>query len=71
MCYSRTKIDKITALIKEYEWTITKKSKKHGKKVFLAKTKLNTIEIITSKSLIESGLSQEKLVSVNYVRSKK
>ena len=48
----------ITAGIKKYKSVIKKKQKKHDKKVLLGKKKLNTIELLISKALIDSCISQ-------------
>ena len=48
------KIYAITAGIKKYKSVIEKKKKKHDKIVLLGKAKLNTIEVLTSNSLIDS-----------------
>ena len=47
------KICAITAVIKKYK-SIIKKKKKHDKIVLLGKDKLNTIEVLISKALIDS-----------------
>ena len=39
----------ITAGIKKYKEIIKKKKKKHDKKVLLAKSQLNTIEVLISR----------------------
>ena len=44
-----------------------KKRKKHDKIVLLAKTKLNTIEVLISKVLIASYINHHEFVSVNNV----
>ena len=44
---------------------IKKKKKKHDKTVFLAKTKLNTVKVLTSRALIESYISHDELFLVN------
>ena len=59
------KISVITAGIKKYKQIINKKKKEHDKIVLLAKTKLNTIEIL--KALINSNISHDGFVSVNNV----
>ena len=41
--------------------------KKHDKIVLLAKTKLNTIEVLISKALIDSYINHDKIFSVNNV----
>ena len=48
------KIWTITTAIKEYYSIIKKKKKKYDKIVFLGKDKLNTIEVLISKALIDS-----------------
>ena len=48
------KIYAITAGIKKYKSVMKKKKKKHDKIVLLGKAKLNTIEVLTSNSLIDS-----------------
>ena len=47
------KICAITAGIKKYKSITKKKKKKHDKTVLLGKDKLNTIEALISKSLID------------------
>ena len=46
------KISATTAGIKTYKSTIWIKKKKHDKKILLAKSKLNSIEVLISKALI-------------------
>ena len=60
------KISAIVTIIKKFKSIIKKKRKKHDKKVLLAKTKLNTIEVF-SKALIYSDISHNEFVLVNYV----
>ena len=43
--------------IKKYKPIIKKKKKKHDKIVLLAKYKLNSIEVLNSKGLIDSNIS--------------
>ena len=58
----------ITAVIKKCESITKKKKKKHCKiEVLLGKDKLNTIEVIISKALIDSCISNDEFVSVNNV----
>ena len=57
----------ITAGIKKYKPIIKKKKKKHDKTVILSKTKLNTLEVLISKALIELYINHDKFVSVNNV----
>ena len=47
------KICAITARIGKYKSIIKKKKKKHGKIILLAKIKLNSREVLTSKALID------------------
>ena len=54
------KIWAITAGIKKYNSIIKKKKKKHDKIVLLAKSKLNTIEVLISSALIDSAISHDE-----------
>ena len=56
-----------TAGIKKYLAIIKKKKKKHDKIVLLGKDKLNTIEVLTSKALIDSCINHEEVLSINNV----
>ena len=56
----------ITAGIKKYK-SIIKKKKKNDKIVFLGKDKLNTVEVLNCKALIDSYISHDEFVSVNNV----
>ena len=58
------KVCAITAGIKKYKSIIKKKKKKHDKIVLLGKDKLNTIEVLISKALIDSYISHDEFVSV-------
>ena len=60
----------VTAGIKRYKSTIKKKKKKHNKLVLLAKTKLNAMEVLISKALIDSYISHKKFTSINNVLRK-
>ena len=57
----------ITAAIKKYKSIIKKKSKKHDKIVLSAKSKLNRIEVLSSKPLISSVISHDEFVLINNV----
>ena len=59
------KICVITAGIKKYKSIIKKKKKKHDKIVLLAKSKLNSIEVLISKALIDSVISHDEFVLIN------
>ena len=56
----------ITAGTKKYK-SIIQKEKKHNKIVLLAKNKLNVIEVLISKALIDSNISHDEFASVNSV----
>ena len=56
-----------TAGIKMYKSLIKKKKKKHDKMVLLAKSKLNSIEVLICKSLIDSVISHDEFVLINKV----
>ena len=61
------KICVITAGVKRYE-SITKKNKeKNDKIVLLAKSKLNGIEVLISKTLIDSNISHGGFILINNV----
>ena len=61
------KISAVTAGIKKYKSIIKKKKNKHDKLVLLGKTKLDTNEVLISKSLIDSYIIRDKFISVNNV----
>ena len=56
----------ITGGIKRFK-SIIKKKKKHDKIVWLAKSKLNSIEVLISKALIDSNISHDEFVLMNNV----
>ena len=59
------KICAMTAGIKKYESIIKKKKKKHDNIVLLAKSKLNSIEVLISKAFIDSVISHDEFVLIN------
>ena len=61
------KICAVTVGIKKYKSIIKKKKKKHDKIVLLGKAKLDTMEVLISRSLINSYISHDEFVSVNNV----
>ena len=61
------RLRKITAGIKTYKPIVKKMKKRHDKLVLLGKFELNTIEILTSKALIDSYISHDEFGSVNNV----
>ena len=58
------KICAITAGTRKYKSIIKKKKKKHDKIAFLGKDKLNTIEILISKVLIDAYFRHDEFVSI-------
>ena len=58
-----SKICAINAGIKKYKPIIKKKKKTHDKIVLLAKSKLNSIEVLISKALFDSNNSHDELVN--------
>ena len=56
-----------TSRNKMYESIIKKKKKKHDKIVLLAKPKLNSIEVLIIKALIDSNISHDKFALINNV----
>ena len=61
----RLKLCEITAGIKKYKSIIKKKKKKHDKIVLLAKSKLNSIEVLISKALIDSSITHDEFILTN------
>ena len=61
------KICVITVGMKRYKSIIKKKKKKHDKIVLLAKSKLNSIEVLISKALFDSNISHDEFVLINNV----
>ena len=59
------KVCAIVAGIKKYESIIMKKKKKHDKIALLAKSKLNSIEVLISKALIDSNISHDDFFKNN------
>ena len=60
-------ICEITTEIRNYKSVIKKKKTKHDKIVFLAKSKLNKIEVLISKTLIDAVLSHDEFVLIKNV----
>ena len=57
----------VTAGMKKYKSIIKKKKKKHDKIILLAKYKLNSIEVLISKVLIDSNITHDEFVPTNNV----
>ena len=53
--------------IENYKSIIKKNKKKHHEIVLLAKSKLNNIAVLISKALINSNISHDEIVLINYV----
>ena len=60
----------MTAGIKKYKSIIKKKRKMHNKTVLLAKTKLDKIEVLISKSLNDSYVIHVEFISIKNVLKK-
>ena len=56
----RLKICVITAGIQKYKAIIKEKKQKHDKILSLATSKLNSIEVLISKALIDSNISHDE-----------
>ena len=63
----RLKICVITAGIQKYKSKIKTKKKKHDKILSLAKSKLNSAEVLISIALIDSNISHNEFVLINNV----
>ena len=63
----RLKTCAITAGIKKNISIIKKKQKKHDKIVLLATTKLNSMEVLNSKALIDLNISHDEFVLISHV----
>ena len=63
----RLQICVITGGTKKYKSIIKKKNKMHDKIVFLAKSKLNTIEVLISNAWIDSNISHDNFFVINNV----
>ena len=61
------KICAITTGIKKHKSIIKKNKKKHDEILLLGKDKLNTIEVLSSKALIDSYICHDEFVTVNNV----
>ena len=57
----------IAAGIKKSKSMIKKKKKKHNKITLLANSKLNSIEVLISKALIDSNISHNEFILLNNV----
>ena len=57
----------IAAGMKKYKSVIKKKKRKHDKIVLLTKSRLNNIEVLISKALIDSNISHDEFVLMSNV----
>ena len=64
---SSAKIYATAAGIKKYKSIINKTKKKHDKILLLAKSKLNFIETLILKALIDSNISHDQFFLINNV----
>ena len=64
-CEVRLNICVITAGIEDYKSIIKKMEKKSDSKI--AKTKLNSTQVLNSKALIRSNITHDEFVSINNV----
>ena len=55
----------VTAGIKKYKSIFKKNKKNHDKISSAAKSKLNNVEVLISKVLIDSNISHNEFVSIN------
>ena len=62
------KVCAITARIKKYMSIIKKKKKKHDNIILLPKSKLDSIEVLISKALIDSVISHDEFVLIDNVQ---
>ena len=61
------KICAIAGAIKKYNSIIRKIKKKHDKIALLAKAKLNSIDVLISKALIDSNIVHDEFFLIKYV----
>ena len=58
---------KNSGIIIKYKLIIKKQNKKHNKIALLAKSKLNSIEVLTSNVFIGSNISHDEFILINNV----
>ena len=63
----RLRICVITAWNNKHKLINKKNEKKHDKIVLLAKSKLNSMELLSSKTLIDSNISHDQFALINNV----
>ena len=62
-----SKICAVVARTKRFKSIINKKKKKRDKTILLPKSKLNSIQVLISKALIDANISHDEFVSINNV----
>ena len=63
----KSKICAAVARTKRFKSIINKKKKKRDKTILLPKSKLNSIQVLISKALIDANISHDEFVSINNV----
>ena len=67
LVFPKLKICVITTGIKKYKSIIKKKKKKHDNILQLAKSKLNSVEVLISKTSSDSSISHNEFILTNNV----
>ena len=62
-----SKVCAVVARTKRFKSIINKKKKKRDKTILLPKSKLNSIQVLISKALIDANISHDEFVSINNV----
>ena len=62
-----SKICAVVARTKRFKSIINKEKKKRDKTILLPKSKLNSIQVLISKALIDANISHDEFVSINNV----
>ena len=62
-----SKICAVVARTKRFKSIINKKKKKRDKTILLPKSKLNSMQVLMSKALIDANISHDEFVSINNV----
>ena len=52
----------LTAIVKNHEWIIKEKRKKHDKIVLLGKIEINSFKDVISKNLFDSYINHEEFI---------
>ena len=62
-----SKICAVVARTKRFKSIINKEKKKRDKTILLPKSKLNSMQVLISKALIDANISHDEFVSINNV----